>query len=187
MTTETIKNDKNNEMVGNTELYVDYNDISSIFKKLKEKGFLNETIHLDTYETPNEKLLDTGDFIDKVIYHRIKKHYSIPTFARKLGLDRDTYYQYENRTFKMNKPDIAKKMIDILDIEYDDLPDYIKFIINDPIEKVKKFMEKYNVSRKEFSEKTNISLNTFNRWFIEDHQISIKNFNKLKSYMGNEL
>lgn len=72
MTTETIRDDKNLERLDNTELYVDYNDVSKVFKKIKEKGILNKTIHLDTYEIPNENLLKTGDFIDKVIYYRIK-------------------------------------------------------------------------------------------------------------------
>lgn len=69
----------------------------------------------------------------------------------------------------------------------EDIPDYIKFIINNPMEQIKVFMKKHNISRKQFSENSKISMNTFNKWFIEDGQISIKNFKKLKAYMGDEL
>lgn len=182
-----MANDENTKSVENSELFAYYNDISKLFKKIKSKGILDKRIVVDTYEVADEKLLDSGNFMDKVIYHRIKKHYTPSSFAKKLGIDRDTYYQYENGTFKFHNVDIVKKIIKILDISEEDIPDYIKFIINNPIEQIKAFMKKYNISRKQFSENSKISMNTFNKWFVENGQISIKNFNKLKAYMGDEI
>ncbi len=187
MTMNNMENDKNNESTDNRELFAYYNDISRLFKKIKSKGILDKKIVIDTYEVADERLLDSGDFMDKVIYHRIKKHYTPSSFARKLGLDRDTYYQYENGIFKLHNVEIVKKIVRILEMSEEDIPDYIKFIINDPIEQIKTFMKKYNISRKQFSENSKISMNTFNRWFVENGQISIKNFNKLKAYMGDEI
>ena len=187
MTTDDLKNDYYAENVLNSELYACYQDISDLFKKIKSKGILNKTITIDTYETPDDRLLESGKFMDKVIYHRIKKHYTPSSFAEELGLDRDTYYQYENGTFKFHNVDIVKKIVKILEMSEDDIPDYIKFIINNPMEQIKAYMKKYNISWKEFSENCKISMNTFNKWFVGDGQISIKNFNKLKSYMGDEI
>lgn len=187
MTTDNMANDENDESTDNSELFAYYNDISDLFKKIKSKGILNKSIIIDTYEVADDKLLDSGDFMDKVIYHRIKKHYTPSSFAEELGLDRDTYYQYENGTFKFHNVEMVKKIVKILEMSEEDIPDYIKFIINDPIEQIKAFMKKYNISRKQFSKNSKISMNTFNKWFVEDGQISIKNFNKLKAYMGDEI
>ena len=187
MTMDNETNDNNDESADNSDLFAYYNDISKLFKKIKSKGILNKTIIIDTYEIADDKLLDSGDFMDKVIYHRIKKHYTPSSFAEALGLDRDTYYQYENGTFKFHNVEIVKKIVKILEMSEEDIPDYIRFIINDPIEQIKAFMKKYNINRKQFSENSKISMNTFNKWFVEDGQISIKNFNKLKAYMGDEI
>lgn len=187
MTTDNMVNDENTESVDNSELFVYYSDISDLFKNIKSKGVLNKTITIDTYKVADDKLLQTGNFMDKIIYHRIKKHYTPSSFAEKLGIERDTYYQYENGTFKLHNVDIVKKIVKLLDMGEEDIPDYIKFIINNPMEQIKVFMKKHNISRKQFSENSKISMNTFNKWFIEDGQISIKNFKKLKAYMGDEI
>lgn len=187
MATDNIANDNNDKSIDNSELFAYYNDISKLFKKIKSKGILNKTIIIDTYEIVDDKLLASGDFMDKVIYHRIKKHYTPSSFAEKLGIERDTYYQYENGTFKLRNVDIVKKIVKLLEMSEEDIPDYIKFIINNPMEQIKNFMKKHNISRKQFSKNSKISMNTFNKWFIEDGQISIKNFKKLKAYMGDEI
>lgn len=189
MTTEQDYNCTDEENVVNSGDYVTYNDISQLFKIVKSRGILNETIVIDTYDIANEKLLETGDFIDKVIYHRVGKHYNQSEFARIIGLDPDSYYQYENRVLKLNNVETIEKMINVLDMSEDDLPEYIKFVRNNPIEKIKQFMDKHNISQSSFSRNSNIPLRTIAGWFDrkKDSQISIKNFNKLKAYMGEEI
>lgn len=187
MTMDNMANDENYESVDNSEFFAYYKDISKLFKKIKSKGILNKTIIIDTYELADDRLLKTGKFMDKVIYYRINKHYTITEFANELGLDRDSYYQYEYGKMKLHKVEVLKKIVKILEMKQEDLPDYIKFLINNPIEKINAFMEKNNMSKKEFSQNTKIPINTMYKWFIDDVQISIKSFNKLKNYMGKEI
>lgn len=99
-------------------------------------------------------LLGTGDFIDKVIYYRMKKNYTLSVLSSMIGLDRDSYYQYENKILKLNNIDTIIKIINALEMNEEDLPEYVRFIIDNPLEKIKSFMEINNMSKTEFSEKT---------------------------------
>lgn len=83
VTTNVDKNCIVNKYVENTEIGITYNDISNLFKKIKQNGILNKSVIIDTYNIPDNKLLE-NDFIDKVIYYRIQKHYSISEFTRKI-------------------------------------------------------------------------------------------------------
>ena len=184
MTTEYLQNTM---MFENSEMYVYHEDISYVFKKIKNKELLNTKIIIDLSENSDEKLIEARDFIDKVIYYRKNKHYTPALMAKKIGIDRDTYYQYENRTFKLHDVKTINKIVQVLEMTEDDMPDYIKFVINNPLEKIKDFMKRNKLSRKQFASNSNIPLCTVNKWFINKGQISIKNFNKLKSYISDKL
>lgn len=187
MTTNNVTNDENFESADNSEFFSYYRDISKLFKKIKSKGILNETIIIDTYQLADERLLETGNFIDKVIYYRINKHYAIKDFAKKLGLDTDSYYQYESGKMKLQNVETLKKIIEVLEMKEDDLPEYIKFQINNPTEILNAFMKKHNMSKKEFSKNTKVPKDTVYKWFTTDIQISINSFNKIRDYMGEEI
>lgn len=145
MTMNLCNNAKIDESFANTELYAKCSDISALFKKLKSKGILNETFVVDTYKLP-EELLQSKDFIDKVIYYRMKRHYTPAQFAKKIGLNPDTYYQYENRTFKLHNTDTIEKIVEVLEIGEENLPEYVKFIKSNPIEKLKKYLIDNNIT-----------------------------------------
>lgn len=56
-----------------SEIELDCNQVSKIFKKIKDKGILNENIHYDDYIEPSKELLYSKEFMDVIKYYRLLK------------------------------------------------------------------------------------------------------------------
>lgn len=153
--------DSNNFM--DREIELDCKQVSKIFKKIKNKGILNENMHYDDYTEPSKKLLYSEEFIDVIKYYRLLKRKTKSEIAIKVGIDDETYREYEIKKNEIQDWKIADKLIKALEIENKiELPDYFKIKKMYPLDKVKKIIEKEG--KKNFSKETGISIQTINSW-----------------------
>ena len=170
------------------EKFVLYKDIGNLFRKLRNKGVLNESIYVDTREKPNKQLLSTNKFSDAIVYFRMLKRYSLKDMASKVGISADAYHRYETDEKRLNSISTIEKIISVLDMEEKYIPDYIKFIKNNPIDMIKRYISDNNLSCVEFAKESKISVNTLYGWLEgKTNQIAISGYEKLKSYIGQDL
>ena len=170
------------------EKFVLYKDIGNLFRKLRNKGVLNESIYVDTREKPNKELLLTNKFSDAIIYYRMLKRYSIKEMARKVGISEDAYHRYETDEKRLNSISTIEKIISILDMDEKYIPDYVNFIKNNPIDTVKRYISKHNLTYVEFAKKSKISVSTLYGWLEgKTNQIPVSGYEKLKSYIGQDM
>ena len=85
--------------------------------------------------------------------------------------------------------DVHFKVVNI----YDDMvekyiPDYVKFIKNNPIDTVKRYISEHNLTYVEFSKESKISVSTLYGWVEgKTNQIPVSGYEKLKSYIGQDM
>ena len=145
------------------EIELDCKQVSKIFKKIKDKGILNENIHYDDYIEPSKELLYSKDFMDVIKYYRLLKRKTKSEIAIKVGIDDETYREYEIKKNEIQDWKIADKLIKALEIENEvKLPDYFKIKRSYPLDKVKEIIDKEG--KKNFSKETGISIQTINSW-----------------------
>lgn len=145
------------------EIELDCKQVSKIFKKIKDKGILNENIHYDDYIEPSKELLYSKEFMDVIKYYRLLKRKTKSEIAIKVGIDDETYREYEIKKNEIQDWKIADKLIKTLEIKNKiELPDYFKIKKMYPLDKVKKIIEKEG--KKNFSKETGISIQTINSW-----------------------
>lgn len=170
------------------EQFILYKDIGNLFRKLRNKGVLNESIYVDTREKPNKELLSTNKFSDAIIYYRMLKCYSLKDMASKVGISADAYHRYETDEKRLNSISTIEKIISIIDMDEKYIPDYVKFIKNNPVEIIKRYIFDNNLTYVEFAKKSNISASTLYGWLEgKTNQIPVSGYEKLKSYIGQDM
>ena len=170
------------------EQFILYKDIGNLFRKLRNKGVLNENVYVDAREKPNKELILTNKFSDAIIYYRMLKRYSLKEMASKVGISADAYHRYETDEKRLNSISTIEKIISILDMDEKYIPDYVKFIKNNPVEIIKRYISKHNLSCVEFAKESKISVNTLYGWLEgKTNQIPVSGYEKLKTYIGQDL
>ena len=162
MTSEFNKNAKVTNALED-KLFSGYNDISKLFKTMKE----NTCIDTNVMVNANDMLeLNRDDFIDVISYYRRLKGISQCEFSQMLGLNEDSYGQYERGIIKLTNIEMIEKMVKTLDIEDNiELPDYISFLKENPKEQIKDYMLRNNLGYKQFAQKSQIPEGTIRGWF----------------------
>lgn len=170
------------------EQFILYKDIGNLFRKLRNKGVLNESVYVDAREKPNKELLLTNKFSDAIVYYRMLKRYSLKEMASKVGISADAYHRYETDEKRLNSISTIEKVISILDMDEKYIPDYVKFIKNNPVDTIKRYISDNNLTYVEFAKKSNISASTLYGWLEgKTKQIPSSGYEKLKSYIGQDM
>ena len=170
------------------EQFILYKDIGNLFRKLRNKSILNENVYVDAREKPNKELLLTNKFSDVIIYYRMLKRYSLKDMASKVGISADAYHRYEIDKKRLNNISTIESIVNVLEMEEKYIADYIKFIKNNPVEIIKRYISKHNLSYVEFAKKSNISASTLYGWLEgKTSQIPVSGYEKLKTYIGQDL
>lgn len=162
MAENNVINEKDN-MDGEIEL--DCVQVSKLFKKIKNRGILNENIRYynGDYVAPSKELLKSKDFIDIIKYYRILKRKSKREMAIKSGIDDETYREYEIKKNQIQDWKIADSFIKILEIEDKvELPDYFKIMKKYSLEQIKDIIQKEG--KNVFVKETGIARSTVNQW-----------------------
>ena len=156
----------NNLRNSNKVIELDCDVVSSIFKKLKNKGILGQAVR---YKVNNKKvkeieeLSNSKDFIDLIKMHRLRKNISMREIAKKIGKDDEVYRQYELKHNEIQDYKIAENIIKALNIENIlELPDYFKIMKKYSKENIIEIINK--IGKKKFSKETNIAISTINYW-----------------------
>lgn len=77
------------------EQFILYKDIGDLFRKLRNKGLLNERIYVNTKRNMGKELLSTNKFSDVIIYYRMLKRYSLKEMSNKVGISSNAHHRYE--------------------------------------------------------------------------------------------
>lgn len=65
---------------------LDARNVSKIFKKIKEKGILANSINAKAKKMPPIELLESNDFIDKIKYYRLLNGWNRFELSRNAGI-----------------------------------------------------------------------------------------------------
>lgn len=150
--------------INKKEQFILYKDIGNLFKKLINKDVLNESVYVDDREKLNKALLSKNKFFYAIMYYIMLKHYNLKEMASKVGISVDAYHRYETDEKRLNSISTIEKIISILDMEEKYIPDYVRFIKNNPVEIIKRYISDNNLTYVEFAKKSNISANTLYGW-----------------------
>lgn len=116
------------------------------------------------------------------------KKYSLKEMASKVGISADAYHRYETDEKRLNSISTIEKIISILDMEEKNIPDYIRFIKNNSVDMIKRYISDNNLTYVEFAKKSNISASTLYSWLEgKINQIPVSGYEKLKSYIGQDM
>lgn len=179
-----MANDKYNDY---TLLFteIDCNETAKLFKKIKEKRKINTSINFKTFDLPSNELLKTDNFMDKIHYYRKLKNISKRYIADAVGIDDQSYIDYENKLNQLSNPYLAEKFIKVLEIENElELPEYYKFMMKYPYKKIVKYIKENFEGPTEFSRKSKINLGTIRSWIHskKEMNISLESYKKLYEF-----
>lgn len=164
-------------------------EISNIFKKVKDKGILTEPLKYDTEKRTfvSEFPEKEKEFADFVKEYREANKMSKKDLSELIGVDTETYTKYENKRLKFQNQNMVNKIIKILGMNTEEVkvPEYIKFLNSNPNEKMKQYMQENDLNIKQFSKIIKVNENTVANWINKGTQISIQTFNKLKNMKKN--
>lgn len=140
--------------------------MSKIFKKIKERGILDNPVNEKAVKLPPQELLESGELIDAIKYYRLRKGMSRLELCNKAGVCDTSYRYYEAKSYEIQDYRVAEKLIHALGIEDKvEMPDEFKIKKYYPMDKILEIITKYG--KREFSKRTGISELTINTWFCK--------------------
>ena len=111
---KALQIDENVKMVSSEE-------ISKIFKKLIERGFVKQKIEIkvpkEITKTKMIKNMKIKDFIDQFIYYRNLRGYTLDEVGHAIGVSGKYYWKYEKRVHKLTNIDRIHKIAEFLEIQ----------------------------------------------------------------------
>ncbi len=173
----------NNEAlkVARNSTFIDSRIISRIFKHIKNKGILAETIKINMDPLKEIKQKPKKDFIDQITLYRDLRGYTKKQLAEELGISPQKMSNYEMRRVEMKNPKIIQGIINILNIENPNLTKYQRFLLENPNEKIKDYILENNEDLREISKILSIEPKTIMNWILHDDVIiSEESYNKMK-------
>lgn len=155
--------------------------LSNIFKRIKEKGILKEAIKIKLDPLREMKQKEPKDLVDQIALARYQKGFSRRKMAEFLGIPELKYTAYETRDTKINDTKTIKKLINMLNIKKPKLTEYQKFLLDEPIDKIKKYVLGNNISTKKMAKILNVDKQNIDKWIKGDEtKITESNFKKMK-------
>ena len=122
---------------------------------------------------------------EQIKYYRRLNDVKQTDLGVKLNFERSTLNHLENREMKLVNVKLIKGIIEELDIENEINinDDYIKFLLDNPCEKIRKARKKLKLTIQQFGELLGVSDTSVRRWEHGHHQISRKKYERLKDYI----
>ena len=118
---------------------------------------------------------------EQLKHYRRAKRIEQTELAEQLQVSRDSIMVLENREIRFPNLELLTNIIEILDIKDKIvLPDYIKFLMDNPSKKIKAFKEKNKLVHNEFAELLDLDRSNLRKWLNGQVQISLKGYEKLK-------
>lgn len=100
---------------------MDSEEISKIFKKLIERGFVKQKIEIkvpkEITKTKMIKNMEINDFIDQFIYYRNLRGYTLDEVGQAIGISGKYYWKYEKRVHKLTNIDRINGIAEFLGIQ----------------------------------------------------------------------
>lgn len=121
-------------------------------------------------------------------YYRQVNGYTQKQLAKLVGIDRRLITMYENyKSKEFNHIKILKKIIDFLGIEDKlNLPEYIKFAIDNPSERLKTFQKKRGLTIADLSKQLKCDRHQIMKWRNGTAIMSNKYYSKIKNGLYDE-
>ena len=118
---------------------------------------------------------------EQLKYYRQLHNVGQTELAEQLQVSRDSIMDIENREIKFPNLELLNSIIDILNIrDKIVLPDYIKFLMDNPSKKIIAFKKEKKLSHNEFAELLDLDRSNLRKWLNGQVQISMKGYEKLK-------
>lgn len=158
--------------------------INKLFIKLQDK--FESKVKIDVFADWKVPKYNPNSSIGKQIqYFRRKQHIRQIDLANKLNCDRGVIFNIENKESKLINVKLLKAIINELDIKDKIIinDDYIKFILNNPKEEIRKLRKKYNMTRNSFGEMLGIKFSVIKNWESGKSQPTRTSFEKIKKCM----
>lgn len=100
---------------------IDSEEISKIFKKIISKGIIVNprviNVPRDMVRSRLVKDMQINDFIDKFIYYRNLRGYTLDEVGQAIGVSGKYYWKYENRVHKLRDVNRINKITEFLEIK----------------------------------------------------------------------
>lgn len=145
---------------------LDARNVSKIFKKIKEKGILANSINAKAKRMPPIELLESNDFIDKIKYYRLLNGWNRFELSRNADICQRSYDRYEKKELEIQDWRMAEKLLIALKIEDKvEMPPQFKIKKKYPMDKILNIIKQYG--KREFSRRTGIAETTINTWFCK--------------------
>lgn len=163
------------------ELYFRTNDLFERISRNIKHSFTLKT-HTCWNLTPITSESTLGE---QIRYYRRLNDIKQTDLGLKLNFERSTLNHLENRDMKLVNVDLIKGIIKELDIE-DKIninDDYIKFLLDNPCEKIRKLRKKKKMTLQQFGELLGVSDTSVRRWEHGNQKISRSKYERLKRYL----
>lgn len=163
------------------ELFERTNDL---FKRIGTQLQLSYTLttHTCWNLTP---LTSESTLGEQIKYYRRLNDVKQTDLGVKLNFERSTLNHLENREMKLVNVNLIKGIIEELGIENEINinDDYIKFLLDNPCEKIRKARKRLKLTMQQFGELLGVSDTSVRRWEHGHHQISRKKYERLKDFI----
>ena len=157
------------------------NEIIPLFTYLKNCYNTVQTTNI-LQNTVGAGLVSAQPLGKQIKYYRKLKGMEQKELANVLKVSRDTIMDLENREIKMPNIELLNRIFEILDIkEKVILPDYIKFLMDKPEEKIKQFQKNNKLIHIKFAKLIGIDRSNLRKWINGQVQISRKGYEKLRN------
>lgn len=193
--TNNYENTQKLSKIAEKSKFIESEIISKIFKKVKNRGILTDSvkINVDTTKEKREeatnkaKAKKTISFGEQIYLHRIMKGYSQAKVGRYLGISECLVGQYELGRQQIKDCTRIEKIIKLLEIEEPNLSEYQKFLMNAPNARIVKYMKKNNISFHKLGKMTGIDSSDLKRIITQNKIISELQYNRMKDTIYNEI
>jgi len=156
--------------------------IEHLFEKISKYSQLTHEI-LPVYMSNIKPINKTSSIGEQIKYYRETGHILQEELGQTIGMTRYSIMHLENDDIKLLDINVLKKVIKALNIE-DKIKindDYINFILDNPIEKIKQYRKKEKITMLELSRKLKVAYTTVKNWENGKTIISRKCYNSFAS------
>lgn len=167
----------------NKPIIINLGDTCKLFTKIKEKR-INTKISIYHGNEPPLELLSSNELIDKIQYYRILKNVTKAELADSIGVDAETYSNYERKRMEFINPLHINIILEKLDIKDKvEVPEFSKFISEYPLTRIVKILKDEKINKVDFVRKSGIKRGSIDRWFRRDGNLKIMPLMYKKLYL----
>lgn len=182
-TISEIYDEINEKYLNNKFISINCKSTSELFDKIKENN-INTKISIYPYKEPPLELMESNDLIDKIQYYRRLKDVSISRVAKLIGVDSETYSDYEKKRIPFVNPVHINIILEELDIKDKiEIPEFNRFIEEYPLPKIISIIKAEMTTKADFIKKSGINREALDRWLKENGSQKIPTYMYEKLYL----